>query len=55
MVLIAAFLGWMFDGFEIGLFPLVGPKALDELLAAEILLDPTVKDKWFGLRTPDGR
>ena len=49
MALIAALLGWMFDGFEIGLFPLVGPKALDELLAAQILLDPTVKDKWFGV------
>ena len=23
MVLLAAFLGWMFDGFEMGLFPLI--------------------------------
>ena len=28
-------LGWMFDGFEIGMFPLVGPNALDELLRGE--------------------
>ena len=26
MALLAAFLGWMFDGFEIGMFPLVGPQ-----------------------------
>ena len=32
MALVAALLGWMFDGFEIGLFPLVGPAAIDELL-----------------------
>ena len=29
--LVAAVLGWLFDGFEIGLFPLVGPRALDDL------------------------
>ena len=32
MALIAALLGWMFDGFEIGMFPLVGHNALNELL-----------------------
>jgi MFS family permease len=31
MALIAALLGWMFDGFEMGLFPLVGRPALLEL------------------------
>ena len=31
--LIAALLGWMFDGFEMGLFPLIGNPALKELLA----------------------
>jgi Arabinose efflux permease len=30
--LIAAFLGWLFDGFEMGLFPLVGHPALHDLL-----------------------
>ncbi|MEX2171462.1 MAG: MFS transporter [Pirellulales bacterium] len=49
MALIAALLGWMFDGFEIGMFPLVGPNALNELLATQIADDPTIKDKWFGV------
>jgi MFS family permease len=49
MALFAALLGWMFDGFEMGLFPLVGPHALDELLKAEIAADPTVKGDWFGV------
>jgi MFS family permease len=31
--LIAALLGWTFDGFEMGLFPLIGNSALKELLA----------------------
>ena len=34
MVLIAAFLGWMFDGFELGLFPVVARPALTDLLGA---------------------
>jgi len=33
--LLAAFLGWMFDGFEMGLFPLTGRDALKELLGPE--------------------
>ncbi|HEY3393707.1 MAG TPA: MFS transporter [Lacipirellulaceae bacterium] len=49
MALVAALLGWMFDGFEMGMFPLVGPHALDELLRSEIAVDPTIKDKWFGV------
>jgi SHS family sialic acid transporter-like MFS transporter len=49
IALTAALLGWMFDGFEMGMFPLVGPRALDELLKSQIAIDPTVKDKWFGL------
>jgi MFS family permease len=32
MVLVAAFLGWLFDGFEIGLFPVVARPALLSLL-----------------------
>lgn len=32
MVLVAAFLGWLFDGFEIGLFPVVARPALLDLL-----------------------
>jgi MFS family permease len=30
--LTAAFLGWLFDGFEMGLFPLIGKPALKDLL-----------------------
>lgn len=32
LVLVAAFLGWMFDGLEMGVFPLVARPALQELL-----------------------
>jgi MFS family permease len=49
MALVAALAGWLFDGFEIGMFPLVGPNALDELLKAEIAVDPTVMSAWFGV------
>ncbi len=34
MTLLAAFLGWMFDGLEMGLFPLVARPALRELMGA---------------------
>ena len=33
--LAAAFLGWMFDGVEIGLFPLVARPALQDLLKVD--------------------
>src|SRR5215208_61522 len=32
LVLIAAFLGWMFDGLEMGIFPLVARPALQSML-----------------------
>lgn len=35
MVLIAAFLGWMFDGFEMGLFPIVARPALLDLFEGQ--------------------
>lgn len=41
MALIAAILGWMFDGFEMGLFPLTGRPALTELLTPEITAEMT--------------
>ncbi|RIK73951.1 MAG: MFS transporter [Planctomycetota bacterium] len=47
--LIAALLGWMFDGFEIGMFPLAGPHALDELLAGELVHNPAAKNEWFSV------
>ena len=46
LTLAAAFLGWMFDGFEMGLFPLIGQPALKELLGASA--DPDAATKWFG-------
>jgi MFS family permease len=33
MVLLAAFLGWLFDGYEQGLFPLIARPALQDILA----------------------
>src|SRR5512132_3412491 len=44
LALIAALLGWMFDGFEMGLFPVIARPALTEVLNANNLplsdLDP---------------
>ncbi|HKY23115.1 MAG TPA: MFS transporter [Vicinamibacterales bacterium] len=45
MALTAALLGWLFDGFEMGLFPLIGGPALNELLGPAAATDAT---KWFG-------
>jgi MFS family permease len=46
MTLIAAFLGWMFDGFEMGLFPLIGQPALRDLLGPDA--PATEAAQWFG-------
>ncbi len=48
MALAAAFLGWMFDGFEMGLFPLAGRPALADLLEGQSdgALD---MNKWFAV------
>lgn len=48
MALIAAFLGWMFDGFEMGLFPLVARPALADLLGQS---KDTDIGNWFGIVT----
>lgn len=45
MVLVAAFLGWLFDGFEIGLFPVVARSALLDLLQSADVATP---DKLVG-------
>ena len=47
MALIAAMLGWLFDGFEMGLFPLIGKKALEDLL--QLPSGNVVIDQWFGV------
>ena len=44
MALLAAFLGWLFDGFEMGLFPLIGKPALQDLLPNQT---PIVQGQWF--------
>jgi MFS family permease len=44
MALIAAFLGWLFDGFEMGLFPLIGKPALQDLLPGTSDL---TQSSWF--------
>jgi SHS family sialic acid transporter-like MFS transporter len=46
MALIAALLGWMFDGFEMGMFPLVGQNAILELLPTKT---PVERTEWFGM------
>jgi SHS family sialic acid transporter-like MFS transporter len=48
LVLVAAFLGWMFDGVEQGVFPLVARPALQDLLGtdADALIGP-----WMGYIT----
>ena len=48
MALVAALLGWLFDGFEIGMFPLVGRPALGELLGAGGPASAAVVNGWFG-------
>ena len=49
LALIAALLGWMFDGMEMGLFPLVGKDALARTARrVEAPTRPNV-DKWFGV------
>jgi MFS family permease len=45
MALTAALLGWMFDGFEMGLFPLIGGPALADLLGPAAA---TQAAGWFG-------
>jgi MFS family permease len=45
LALTAALLGWMFDGFEMGLFPLIGQQALQDL-QGKSAIDNEVK-AWF--------
>src|SRR5215218_512274 len=46
--LLAAFLGWMFDGMEMGIFPLVARPALQEMQAAAHLVDEQFVQEWMG-------
>ncbi|MBA4190623.1 MAG: MFS transporter [Planctomycetaceae bacterium] len=52
LTLLAALLGWMFDGMEMGLFPLVGRDALSEWLrdpSDATKIDKESVDRWFGI------
>lgn len=50
LALVAALLGWLFDGFEMGLFPVVARPALQELLAgATAQLDARAAESLVGL------
>jgi len=52
MALLAALLGWMFDGFELGLLPLVARPALQDLLADAVQKNgPGLIDLWEGIWT----
>src|SRR5436305_9322635 len=48
LVLAAAILGWMFDGLEMGIFPLVARPALQEMQAAAGVLDEQFVQIWMG-------
>lgn len=51
MALLAAFLGWLFDGFEMGLFPVIGKPALQDLLARSVPPEQLALDldRWFSV------
>ena len=48
MTLAAAFLGWMFDGMEMGIFPLVARPALQEMQAAAGVVNEQFVQIWMG-------
>src|SRR5947209_13476159 len=48
--LLAAFLGWMFDGLEMGIFPLVANPALKEFAkTAGVVAEKAYVDHWNGI------
>lgn len=51
LTLLAAFLGWMFDGMEMGIFPLVARPALLEMQKAAGALDEGYIQYWLGVVT----
>jgi SHS family sialic acid transporter-like MFS transporter len=48
VTLLAAFLGWMFDGLEMGIFPLVARPALQEFQKVAAVMDETYVQTWMG-------
>ena len=51
LALTAAFLGWMFDGMEMGIFPLVARPALQQMQAAAGIVDESYVQSWMGIIT----
>jgi MFS family permease len=51
LALVAAFLGWMFDGMEMGIFPLVGRPALQEMQQVRGILGEGFVQSWMGIIT----
>ncbi len=50
-VFLAAFLGWMFDGMEMGIFPLVARPALQQMQIASGLVQEGYVQHWMGIVT----
>lgn len=50
-VLLAAFLGWMFDGLEMGIFPLIARPALQEMQARGGEVSDAFVGEWIGIIT----
>jgi MFS family permease len=51
LALIAAVLGWMFDGMEMGIFPIVARPALQAMQAAAHIADEEFVQRWMGIVT----
>lgn len=51
LVLLAAALGWMFDGLEMGIFPLVARPALQQMQSAAAVTDEKFVGHWMGIVT----
>src|SRR3977135_3824988 len=51
MILLAAFLGWMFDGLEMGIFPLIARPALQQMQSASGSVDDAYVGHWMGVIT----
>src|SRR5215218_2585403 len=51
LTMLAAFLGWMFDGMEMGIFPLVARPALQEMQAHHGILGEGFVQSWMGIIT----
>jgi MFS transporter, SHS family, sialic acid transporter len=51
LTLAAALLGWMFDGMEMGLFPLIARPALQQMQATREIVSDAFVGQWMGIIT----